>query len=213
MSKNARERAKEAKLLSYREAILEAAQSCFADAGIRETKMEALATATGVSLATVYSAFPGGKPEIVAALHASRLEPIVRCAITAAASAGPPTERLENAIRAAIEVQVDQSSYTQMQLREGFAWNLGDAIHESVPGGRAFFEEGLEALSKIISEGVAAGVMQSSDPRRTGRTIGMLQQVHLADWVGQGRRASAGDVFEGVWEDIRRLLLIATDGA
>lgn len=213
MTKNARERAKEAKLLSYREAILEAAQECFADAGIRETKMELLATETGVSLATVYASFPGGKPEIIAALHAARLDPIVQCAISASESDGPPVDRLAEGIRAAIEIQVDQSSYTQMQLREGFAWNLGDVIHERVPRGREFFEAGLEAFASLIAEGVALGVMQTSDPRRSGRTIGMLQQVHLAEWVEQGMAASADEVFEGVWEDIRRLLLIPLDKA
>ena len=75
---DAKTRARQAREAVYRDAICEAAEDCFAAQGIDDTKVEEIAAEAGLSLATLYSVFKGGKSEIARTVHDARLNELAR---------------------------------------------------------------------------------------------------------------------------------------
>jgi len=202
----ARDRARVLRARTYRDAVCEAAEHLFADRGIDATKMDEIAAAAGLSLATVYSVFAGGKGEIVRQIHRERLTELARFAVTEAASEAPPAERLRNAVRAAIAFFVAHPDYLRMHLREGHAWFMPTAVAAHSREGAEPWEEGVGALIAILERGVARGDFRASDARRAAKAVVTLEQLHLAEWIEAGERESAGEVFARYWADVEALL-------
>jgi AcrR family transcriptional regulator len=202
----ARERAREARAATYRDAVCEAAEQLFADRGIEATKMEDIATSASLSLATVYSVFGGGKSEIIRRIHRERLAELARFAVAEARAGGPPAEGLREAVRAAIVFFVAHPCYLRMHLREGHAWFMPEAVAAHSREGAEPWEEGVGALIGIIERGIETGVFRAGDARRAGKAVVTLEQLHLAEWIEAGERESADEVFARYWADVEALL-------
>ncbi|MFK7895305.1 MAG: TetR/AcrR family transcriptional regulator [Myxococcota bacterium] len=206
MAFDAKMRAKKARTEGYREAIIEASEALFSERGSQESKVAEIAAESGISLATLYSVFPGGKAEIIVAIHQTRAAAMVNQAVKTAESPLPPSERLAEGFLTAVRMQVEHANYTRMQLAEGFAWAMPGAVAENIPGGRDFLEKGIDAVAQMIAEGVDAGEFIAEDPAHTARSASLLLQLHLAEWVEGGESESAEEVFNKLWLELRRLL-------
>lgn len=206
MTRDAKRRARAAKREGYREAIVESSEVLFATRGAGATKVADCAAEAGISLATLYTVFPGGKAEIITAIHAARAGEMIERAQQTAADVGPADERLANGMRQAVSLGIERVHYTRMQLAEGFSWALPAVISDRIPGGRTFFEAGLEPTTRIIADGVEAGVFVADDPSHAARTTALLLQLHLAEWIERGASETADQVFEGLWRELARLL-------
>jgi AcrR family transcriptional regulator len=93
-----KENVRKARSELYRQLILEAAEGCFAEKGVDETKMEEVASESGLSLGTVYSVF-SGKAELVQAIHETRLRDVLRRAVRVAVGRDDPLEALLLGVR------------------------------------------------------------------------------------------------------------------
>lgn len=206
-------RARVLRLAIYREAVCEAAECLFADRGIDETKVEEIAREAGMSIATLYSVFDAGKAQIVRSIHENHLGELVVFAVRAAAETRPADECLRDAVRAAVFFFTAHDGYLRMHLREGHAWCLPEAIAARTREGAESFEVGVGAIIQLIERGVAEGVFRTDNPRRTGKAVVMLQQVHLADWIEAGQVADPEAVFLRYWQDVEGIVgIICQEG-
>ena len=71
MKSTAQSRLRDARQLMYQGLVLDAAESIFAEHGYEAAKVQSIASAAGVSLATLYAAFPT-KWDVYRAVHARR---------------------------------------------------------------------------------------------------------------------------------------------
>ncbi|HEB88978.1 MAG TPA: TetR family transcriptional regulator [Deltaproteobacteria bacterium] len=190
----------------YRDAVCEAAEELFAEHGIEATKVDEIAAAAGISIATLYSVFEGGKNEVIRQIHRERLAELVRFATEEVAGAGSAAERLRRATRSSVAFFTAHPHYLRMHLREGHAWCMPEAVAARTREGAESWSDGVGAMIEIIASGVARGEFCANDPRRAGKAVVMLQQLHLADWIEAGGKESPDAVFARYWTDVEALL-------
>ncbi|MCR9095746.1 MAG: TetR/AcrR family transcriptional regulator [bacterium] len=198
---DAKTRARQAREAVYRDAICEAAEDCFAARGIDETKVEEIAAEAGLSLATLYSVFKGGKSEIARTVHDVRMSELARFGPDAESSGHAPEAALREAFHGAIDFLMAHPSYLRIHLAEGHAWGLPDAVGARSQADARSFREGVGALERLVERGIEDGTFRETSARRAARTLVMMQQVHLADWIEDGERADPDAVFVGYWRD------------
>jgi AcrR family transcriptional regulator len=201
-----RQRARALRERTYRDAVCEAAEQLFAERGIEATKVEEVAAAAGLSIATLYSVFAGGKSEIVRRIHRERLGELVQFAVEQARAEGAARDRLQRALRSAISFFTSHPHYLRMHLREGHAWCMPEAVAARTREGAESWADGVGAMIALIDEGVREGSFRTDDARRTGKAVVMLQQLHLAEWIEDGEREPPDVIYERYWADAQALL-------
>jgi AcrR family transcriptional regulator len=197
-----REHVREARSALYRQLIFEAAERSFALKGVEDTKMEAIAADAGLSLGTLYSVFPG-KARLVAAIHETRLEEVLRRTEAAAAESGGPLEKLLEGVASYVEFFVTHPNYLRMHLREGFAWGLGgrpDSTRQQTDA----FNLGMARQIRLFERGIEQKVFHPGEPQLMARMMIAMQQVQLADWVDRGMTRRAADLVLEMSDQVRR---------
>lgn len=207
----AKERARSLRDEAYREAIAEAAEALFGELGIEGAKMEDIARDAGFAVTTVYASFRGGKTEIIKTIHERRLGELVRAAESYAQLGGAALDRLADSNRQSVAFFMDHEDYLKMYLREGHAWFMPNAVAERVREGAAGWRVGVGAVIEMVAQGIENGEFDIEDPRRAAKSIVMLQQLHLAEWIENGSKAEVDEVFERFWADA--VLLLHTRGS
>src|SRR5512139_232357 len=95
----ARERIRDARNAMYREHILDAAEAIFADHGYETSKVQAVASAAGVSLATLYGVFET-KWILYRAVHERRTRMLMEHIVERGGNATDPVDRMLDSIAA-----------------------------------------------------------------------------------------------------------------
>jgi len=201
-----KQRARSLRDEAYRAAIIEAAEPLFGAHGTDGTKMEDIARDAGLAVTTVYSAFRQGKAEIVESVHARRLGELVRSVEQHASSDGPALDRLADNCRWSVAFLIEHEDYLRFHLRAGHAWFMEDAIADRIRGGAALWAVGVGAVIEMVEQGIANGELQIDNARRAGKSVVMLQQLHLAEWIADQTRPGSDEVFESFWSDAVLLL-------
>ncbi len=195
-------RAQQARQALYRDLILEAAETTFADHGVDGSKMEEIAQAAGLSLGTVYSVFEG-KAAILDALHATRLRELISAANESARNREAPLDMLVAGVRSYVEYFLTHPDYLRMYVAEGASWGTPAA-----GGGRAHrtaaWEEGIALQARLFRRGIEDGVFYDEEPSRMARTMAAMQQVRLADWVADEMAEDPDEVVGAIERQLRR---------
>src|SRR5262249_17372342 len=152
---------RDARQALYQEHILTAAEQIFADVGYEEAKMVSVATAAGVSLATVYRAFET-KWDMYRALHARRTAALDEHLRSRTAGVKAPLELMLGGIAAYIEFHMQNPNYLRMHLRSGAAWAMGNLLPS--PEQVAAWTEGVSHMTRIFDAGIRAGIYIDDDP-------------------------------------------------
>jgi len=147
---------------TIRDRVVDASRSCLAAQGLRRTTVDDIAAAAGVSRATLYRAFPGGRETILGAVVATEREALV-VALRAAMS---PATSLRDELVAGILAAA--------------RWLSDHAILQ-----RLMFEEPVEVLTHLEFESMDATLAVAAD------TFAPLLSAHLeapaalraAEWV------------------------------
>lgn len=197
-------RATAARARMYRDLVLDAAERVFGACGYHESRMEEVAAEAGVSLSTVYGAFPS-KRELFEALHEARgreflaqLEPALR-------STEPPLTCLRRAVEAFVTYLVGHRDYLRVDLREGRSWAIGD-----VQASRAF-QAGIDLWTRLVQRGIEEGVFCPDDPRLMATTAFAIMQVQLACLLEGGEPPSIARISERITGQLERALGVARD--
>jgi AcrR family transcriptional regulator len=199
---NAREKMRDARQALYREHILDAAERVFADHGFEAAKVVSMASAAGVSLATIYASFET-KWDIYRAVHARRTEALARYVRERGSVPGELLERMLAGISAYITFHMENPNYLRMHLREGQAWATASVLQS--PEQQAAWNEGLEMITAAFEAGIRAGVYVDEDPPELmARTMIAMHQVRLADWVNRGMKESVLELTQAVHRELVR---------
>ncbi|MGH0034004.1 MAG: TetR/AcrR family transcriptional regulator [Myxococcota bacterium] len=179
-------RAQQARQALYRDLVIEAAESTFAEHGVEGSKMEQIAEAAGLSLGTVYAVFRG-KAAIVDALHERRLREVFDRTSAGAQGLRDPLEKLIAGVRAYVEYFLAHPDYLRMYISEGTSWGMHSGV-DAMPARARAWAEGIARQERLFRQGVDAGIFHAGDPNRMARTMAAMQQVRLADWLDDDMR-------------------------
>ncbi len=168
----------------YRELVFESAERVFAASGFEEATMQAIAADAGISLKTLYTAFPG-KNELYREIHDVRNAEFFAFMVERRPSSGSPLSELEYAVAGYTEFLFSHEPYFRILLREGRSWGLGPAH-----GNETSWRAGLALLANMIRAGMEAGLFYPGDPELMAATALAVLQVQLAGLLDRARRGS-----------------------
>jgi AcrR family transcriptional regulator len=188
----AKERVRDARQTMYQGLVLDAAEAVFAEHGYDAAKVQSMAAAAGVSLATLYATFET-KWDIYRAVHARRLEALHAAVSARGAAAGGPLDWMLSGIDAYVEFHMQHPNYLRMHLREGHAWATAATLRS--PEQLSAWQEGLQTVARAFELGIASGIYVDDErPLLMARTMMAMHQVRLADWVAGGMQESVAAV-------------------
>jgi TetR/AcrR family transcriptional regulator len=144
---------------------LEAAARVFADHGFDQTRIEQLAEATGIPRATLYYYF-AGKEDILAWLLRRMLADMAAAVAAAASGPGTARERLEDVLRAKVEVQARHPATGRALMAD-----LGRAgrIPDIAAAIQAAFHQ---PVRRLLAEGETDGSLRPvGDPETTASAV------------------------------------------
>lgn len=193
----------------YRELVAECAERLFAERGYDATTIQEIAEEAGISLKTLYSAFPG-KAEIYEDIVTRRGRAFLEATRAAERGEGSALERLEASVRAIVDFLVKHDDFRRILIRQGRAWGLDPGSEAE----RGPWLEGIAEAADIIRQGIAEGTFHEEDPGLQAITMFSVLQVQLSGLVD---RSEGKPDFETVTERLllqaRRLLCRDPDAA
>ena len=189
----------EARAQMYRALVLQCAERVFAERGYHTAKMQEVAAAAGISLATLYAAFPS-KGAVFEALHETRGAEFLAEVDAALAEPGDARESLRRGVRAFVDYLVRHPDYFRMDLREGRSWAIGDV--ESSPA----FQTGIAHWTELMKRGIAEGIFDDEDPDVMAVTAFGVMQIQLAAWLAKHGEPDAAAIAERIFRHLERAL-------
>jgi len=198
----AKGRAKRAKEELYRQLILEAAQPILADHGYDEAKIGEIAEASGVSLQTLYSVFPG-KAAIYQAIQEFGDRELHRRSIERSQAIADPLRAMLVGLRATTLYFLEQPDFLRLRLHGGFTWGAEPTAAGSQVRTDAW-RAALERLRVACQRCIEDGVFVHRDPSLIARLVVSMQQVELAHWLEGGMAGDAEAVATDLEEQVER---------
>lgn len=185
----------------YREILLEAAEDIFAAKGYEAAKVQDVAQAAGVSLATLYAVF-GGKQELYAAIHANHGAALIERSMATVANATSMVELLVDGVTGYVEYLIENPAYLQMHLREGDAWAIEPKLRSEAQADA--FHSGMAMAAKVFAQGIEQGLFVDDDPALMARIMIATHQVRLAEWVAGGMTGDTQVMIERIQRQVVR---------
>lgn len=205
----------------YREHIMEAAERIFAEQGFDDTKMQDIAREVGISLATLYQAYPG-KGELYRAILIARDSEMLNTVMAQGqqALAQPQSiERLLALMETHLRFLLEHPDYLRMQLQQGHVWYHSTAWPSREE--QQMWERGLAVIAQVLTWGQAQELFVPGDTKDQARLMMAMQQTRLANWVGAGMQEPHDTVMARIQADFVRNFcrapvaagLLSADGA
>ncbi|HEX3401394.1 MAG TPA: TetR/AcrR family transcriptional regulator [Acetobacteraceae bacterium] len=181
-------------ILAYkRERILEEAVKLFYERGFTGTTLDDIAAELGVTKPFIYTHFRS-KTELLAALCKPTIELSLDAVSRAAKGPGSPTERLHRAVVDFTQVVLSRQANIAIYFRE--EKNLSREALDEINTLRKKFDR---VLSRLLSEGLAAGEFDVKDVSLTALAIGgMISWAYT--WHRQEGRLALDDMCERMAE-------------
>jgi AcrR family transcriptional regulator len=196
-------KARSAKTSMYRSLIIDAAERLFASRGYEGTKIQDIATESGISLGTLYSVFDG-KSDIYEVVQDERLGRLFLLAGRTMASDDQAAERLMRGNRVFIRWLTEHPDFLRIHLNRSGAWasnpqEVGEGLVNA-------WRRGIDLIALVIDEAMREGDAFQGDPVIAARTMVAVQQVHMSAWVESGMQGDADDLADRIEEQLRRTL-------
>jgi AcrR family transcriptional regulator len=183
----------------YRDLVFESAEQVIAERGLEATTMQEIAAEAGISLRTLYAAFPS-KEELVAEVQRVRGEGIV-AEMTQGIDAAPnePLAQLAGGVRGYVDFLLAHPSFLRIHLREGRAWGLGPRNGEAED-----WRAGLGRFTAILRAGMEQGLFYEGDPGFLALLGAAVMQVHMAH-IAQATAQDAEALTNEILVQLQRL--------
>jgi len=198
----AKGKAKKAKEELYRQLILEAAQAIFAESGYDDAKIGEIAEASGISLQTLYSVFPG-KAAIYQAIQELGDRELHKRSIESSQAISDPLRALLVGLSATTLYFLEQPDFLKLRLHGGFTWGAepsGAGSQVRTEAWRAALERLRSACQRCIED----GIFIDRDPSLIARLIVSMQQVELAHWLEGGMTGDPAVVAKDLEDQVER---------
>lgn len=180
----------------YREHILDAAELVFAENGYDAAKVQAVAAASGVSLATLYGVFET-KWDLYRAVHERRTKMLHEYVRERGEAKGDALDRMLEGIFAYVEFHMVNPTYLRMHLRDKHVWSSTSTL--TSPEQIGAWERGLVMMTKAFTLGQETGLYHKDEtPELMARSTLAMHQVRLADWVERGMTDSTAAILDKV---------------
>lgn len=189
----------------YREHIMDVAEKIFADQGFASTKMQDIAAAAGISLATLYQSYPG-KQELHRGLLIERDKQMFDRVLSARPQVTGAPESVEQVLlfmETHLYFLLDHPDYLRMQLQEGHAWYHRAA--QPTPDEQQMWERGLFLIGQMFTWGMQKGFFSPGNAVHQARLLMATQQTRFANWVMDGMREPHEAVVTRIQADFVRL--------
>lgn len=180
----AKGKARRAKEELYRQLIVEAAQSVFANKGYDTAKIGEIAEMSGVSLQTLYSVFPG-KAAIYQAIQEAGDQELHRRAVEWSQAIPDPLPAMLAGLSATTMYFLEHPDFLRLRLHGGFTWGA-EPIAAGSQERTESWRLALERLRAACARCIETNVFIDRDPNLIARTVVSMQQVELAHWLEGG---------------------------
>jgi AcrR family transcriptional regulator len=197
----ARLRVRDAKDAVYRTAILQAAELAFADAGFDAAKVQDVAAAAGVSLATLYKLYPG-KADLRREVHELRTAEILDASTANLPADADALGLLMHGALAYARYQLAHPAYLRLTLREGATWTTRKTM--TLPEQSQAWDQGYSLAVEVFRAGAAAGVFVDEPPAQQARLMIAILQVILGEWVDDGMITPPDEVLRRIADAMTR---------
>lgn len=201
VARGAKEAAREARAEVYRQHVLEAAVTVFAERGFEATKVQEIAQRANLSLGTIYTVFPG-KQELYEAILAQHGQALLALVSGVHTRAAPAREALDELITIYIDYFVGHPDFLRMHLRSGASWALGPVLGTEQQ--RGFWQRIHELQADVFRRGVREGAFVEEDPDYLAKLFSVMDQVLLADWVARGTTDTRETLTARLRDQVRR---------
>jgi AcrR family transcriptional regulator len=208
-AKQAKRKAREAKEELYRRLILEAAQHVFARKGYDDAKVGEVAEASGVSLQTLYSVFPG-KADIYRAVHESGDQALHSRAVECSQGVTDPLAALLAGLRATTLYFLEHPDFLRLRLHGGFTWGTEASAAGSGARTKAW-RAALDMLSTACLRCIETGIFVDRDPAMLARLTVSMQQVELAHWLEGGMLGEPAEIADALEAQVERSFRLTLD--
>jgi len=210
VSKQARERvrgeargkARRAKEDLYRQLILDAAEGLFADKGYDDAKIGEIAEASGVSLQTLYSVFPG-KAAIYQAIQEAGDQALHQLSSEQSRDRGDPLSAVLAGLHATTLYFLEHPDFLRLRLHGGFTWGA-EASAAGSRGRTDAWRLALDRLRAGCQRCIEGGIFVDRDPDLIARTIVSMQQVELAHWLESDMKGSPERIAKDLDDQVAR---------
>lgn len=190
----------------YRTLVVNAAEHLFATGGYDRTRIQDIASASGVSLGTLYSVFDG-KADIFEAIHDERLGELFVLVSRSMSADEPAGARLLRGNRSFIHWLTRHPDF----LRIHVANSVWSSDPREVSEGQAnAWRRGIDLIATVIDESMRDGDAYEGDPLVAARLMVAMQQVIMSAWVEAGMVEDADRLADRIEIQIRRSLLRST---
>jgi AcrR family transcriptional regulator len=208
-AKGAKKKAKRAKEGLYRQLVLDAAQSVFAEKGYDDAKIGEIAEESGISLQTLYSVFPG-KANIYQAIQESGDRELHDRALESSQQFSDPLGTMLAGLRATTLYFLENPDFLRLRLLGGFTWGA-EASAAGSRGRTEAWRAALDMLRVSCTRCIDAGIFIDRDPMLLARMVVSLQQVELAHWLEGGMTTEPESVADELEEQVERAFRSAGD--
>lgn len=193
-----RSRLERARERMYRELVFESAEHVIAEKGVESATMQEIAAEAGISLRTLYAAFPS-KEELVREVERVRGEGILSGIVQGVDSApDDPLAQLAAGVRGYVDFLLAHPSFLRIHLREGRAWGIEPL------GGAEGLRAGLGRFAAILRAGMERGVFYEGDPSFLALLGVAVMQVHMAH-IARGTPSDAEALTNEILVQLHRL--------
>lgn len=172
---------------AYRAAVRTAAERVFAEHGFAGARVEDIARAAGMSVGTVYRAYPGKKREIYRDIQVHRGTEVIGRTQGVGLEAwrrGDVLDAILAGLAALADYFIQRPDYLRMMLREERAWAQGPSRQSAEQ--TVIWNEGVGGTVEALRQGIADGLLVDDTPEVMARTLVATQQAHLGYWLESG---------------------------
>lgn len=194
----------EARRQMYRALILEGAEREFARVGFSDAKVQDIASASDVSLATLYKTF-AGKDDIYDAVHLMRMRELIAYATDSLSEIESHFDRLLVAIARQTEYFTTHPNYLRMHIRDGQSWATASEIGKINPkSAAATWRAGIAMMNDGVKAAIDAEEIVPLRPELVTGIIISALQVWLTDWFESGEDRPTAEVGNELTRHLRR---------
>jgi AcrR family transcriptional regulator len=190
----------DARTRMYRDLVFESAECVFGEKGFEHATMQDIAGEAGISLKTLYAAFPG-KQELYEEIQHVRGQAFIDHVAAAVDPEAKPEARLEHLTHAYVNFLFEHRDWLRIHLQNRQSWGLRPSTEYAA----GYWEQGLARTAQLLRDGAKSGCFYDADPMSAAALTQAVMQVQVAQAVARGETDADRTAAE-IMLQLRRLL-------
>ncbi len=190
----------DARARMYRDLVFESGECVFGKKGYEHASMQEIASEAGISLKTLYAAFPG-KHELYEEIQRVRGRAFMDRVAAAVDPEADPVERLGQAVAAYVDFLFEHRDWLRIHLQTRVSWGMRPTDGYAAD----YWEEGLSVFTSILQGGQQQGLFYPADSKSAAAIVQAIMQVQVAQAITRDETDASTTAHELMLQ-LRRLL-------